>query len=550
LNRFLVPKVLFGNRDRSITKGRSQAEPGNEKNTKRGGAEIAEDTQRFSPLRFFCLKRDPRNPSILPALPLSASGEGDCGKGGEGHISSPYAVSDNLTESKFYMVTSYKLLNMNPQDLVRWLKEENILRFYFVHDQEKNTIKSSHKILRPLVDFIQSDSRDFNQHEGLFFQVTRKYDILQGVFVHRTNRGQAAGGVRYWMYDSVEEYLRDGMRLAAGMTMKNALAGLWWGGGKGVMAHNPALDKNNPIIRAHIYQEFGELVSSLRGCYVAAEDVGTDVTDMAKIYMRTRFTTCIPAHLGGSGNPATPTARGVISGMEAALEFLGMGNLKGKTVAVQGMGHVAAPLIQYLFEKEVKKVIACDINPHVVKEVRDQLGGRNLEAYVARPGDTSVIQAECDILSPCATGAVLNPDTIPGIRAKIVCGSANNQLQDGVRDDRALFERGIVYVPDFLTNRMGSINSSNEQYGYVRNDPLIEKHLNKEWDFSIFCMTQKVLNESKLKNTPPGQIALAIAEKLSHENHPIFGHRGRLIVDSLVSDNWHEIPLVGLRPDF
>jgi glutamate dehydrogenase (NAD(P)+) len=445
------------------------------------------------------------------------------------------------------MVKVNHLLGMSPLDLVRYLKEENILRFYFAYDHENNTIRSSHKILQPLVDFIKSDTRDFNQHEGLFFQITRKYDILQGVFVHRTNRGQAAGGVRYWMYDSVEDYLRDGMRLSVGMTMKNALAGLWWGGGKGVMAHNPMLDKNNPIIRAHIYQEFGELVSSLRGCYVAAEDVGTDVTDMAKVFMRTRFTTCIPPHLGGSGNPAVPTARGVISGMEAGLEFLGMGDLKGKTVAVQGTGHVATPLIRYLFEKEVKKVIACDLNPHVVKEVKDQMSGRNFEAFVVQPGDMSIIQTECDILSPCATGAILNSVTIPNIKAKIVCGSASNQLQDSVRDDKALYERGITYVPDFITNRMGSINSSNEQYGYVQNDPLIEMHLNKDWEFSIYCMTQKVLKESKSTNTPPGQVALSIAEKLSYDNHPIFGHRGRLIIDSLISRKWYEMSLVDWR---
>jgi leucine dehydrogenase len=445
------------------------------------------------------------------------------------------------------MSTPSDFLSLNPQDLIKFLKEKNILQFYFVYDAGNNTVRSSHKILQPLADFIKSDTRDFSQHEGLFFQITRKYDILQGVFIHRTNRGQAAGGVRYWMYDNVEDYLRDGMRLATGMTMKNALAGLWWGGGKGVIAHNPMLDKNNPIIRAHIYQEFGELVSSLRGCYVTAEDVGTDVTDMAKVFMRTRFTTCIPPRLGGSGNPAVPTARGVISGMEAALDFLGMGNLKGKTVAVQGIGHVATPLIQYLFENEVKKVIACDINPYVIKEVRDKLSGRNIEVFMVRPGDTSITQTECDIFSPCATGAILNPETIPNIKARIVCGSANNQLQNSARDDKALYQRGIVYVPDFLTNRMGSINSSNEQYGYVCNDPLIEMHLNKEWEFSIYRMTQKVLNESKATNTPPGQVAQVIADKLSYEDHPIFGHRGRLIIDSLVSGKWHELSLVDGR---
>ena len=439
------------------------------------------------------------------------------------------------------------LLSKNPQEFVKFLKKENIPRFYFVPDVQNNAVISSHKILQPIADFIRPDTNDFNRHEGLFFQVTRKYDILQGVFIHRTNRGQAAGGVRYWTYDNVEDYLKDGIRLSVGMTLKNALAGLWWGGGKGIMAHNPLLEKNNPIVRANIYQEFGELVSSLRGCYVTAEAAGTDVTDMAKVFMRTRFTTCIPPHVGGSGNPAVPTARGVIAGMEAALEFLGMGNLKGKTIAVQGIGHVATPLIRFLFEKEVNKVVACDINPYMVKEIREQINNRNFETYVAGRNDLSIFGKECDIFSPCAVGGILNPHTIPIIKARIICGSANNQLDNSVRDDTALFKKGIVYIPDFLTNRMGSVHSANEQYGYVENDPLVEMHLQKENKYSIYTTALNVLNESKSTNTPPGQVALSLAEKLSNENHPVFGHRGQLIINSLVATKWHELSLVDWR---
>ncbi|MCH7677458.1 leucine dehydrogenase, partial [candidate division KSB1 bacterium] len=153
------------------------------------------------------------------------------------------------------------------------------------------------------------------QHEGLFFHITKNHDTLQGAFVHRTCRGQGAGGVRYWQYPTMEDYLRDGLRLSKGMTRKNALAGLWWGGGKGVIAHNPEIEKSNPEIRASIYKEYGDLLTSIRGCYVTAEDVGTNVDDMANIFSSTRFTTCIPGHLGGSGNPSVPTARGVICGI-------------------------------------------------------------------------------------------------------------------------------------------------------------------------------------------------------------------------------------------
>jgi leucine dehydrogenase len=438
------------------------------------------------------------------------------------------------------MSSAKDLLTLTPQQFVDYLKKENISRFYFGYNPEKKFLMSSHPQLQGIADFIQSDQRDFMQHEGLFFQISKKYNTLQGAFVHRTNRGQAAGGVRYWHYPTLEAYLRDGMRLAVGMTYKNALAGLWWGGGKGVMAHNPAVDLHDPGIRASLYREYGELVSSIRGCYVTAEDVGTHVSDMANVFAKTRFTTCIPPELGGKGNPSVPTARGVVSGMEAALEFRGMGGLEGKTVAVQGMGNVGAPLIRFLFEKNVKKIIACDIYPELKARLDQEFAANNFQSFIVSEDDVSIFEMECDILSLNATGAILNPRTIPLIKAKIVCGAANNQLEDSPRDDRALFERGITYLPDFLTNRMGIVNCADEQFGYLNNDPHFERHLQKDWEFSIYRMTLKVLRESQTGKKPPEKVALRMADKLSRENHPLFGHRGQQIINSLVEDRWHE----------
>jgi leucine dehydrogenase len=438
------------------------------------------------------------------------------------------------------MQTPDDLMKLSPQAFVQFCKAQGISRFYFVYDRDKDAMISSHSRLQPIADFIHADKRDFMKHEGLFFWITRRYDTLQGAFVHRTNRGQAAGGVRYWHYETLEDYIRDGLRLAKGMTRKNALAGLWWGGGKGVMAHNPAVDKADPGIRASIYRAYGDLMTSIRGCYVTAEDVGTNVEDMAQLFARTRFTTCIPHDVGGSGNPSIPTARGVVSGMEAALAFTSNETLEGKTVAVQGMGNVGAPLMEFLFERKVKKIIASDVNPDLVEKRKREFTGRNLDARAVEGEDDWIFRAECDILSPCATGAVLNPRTIPKIKARIVCGAANNQLEEAERDDRLLHERGIVYIPDFLTNRMGIVNCANEQYGYVNNDPLIEKHLTRDWEFSIFRMATKVLEESRSAGEPPGRMALSMADELSLKNHPLFGHRGQQIIDSLVADRWHE----------
>jgi leucine dehydrogenase len=439
------------------------------------------------------------------------------------------------------MNTPHNLLALSPNDFVEYLMHENITRFHFVYDDQKNKVIPSHSQLQQIADFIGNDKRDFMLHEGAFFQITKKYDTLQGAFVHRTNRGQAAGGVRYWQYENMEQYIRDGLRLAKGMTFKNALAGLWWGGGKGVMAHNPNVNKFNLTVRESVYKEYGELMTAIKGCYVTAEDVGTNVTDMANIFSKTRFTTCIPQDLGGSGNPSVPTARGVISGMEAALDFLSLGSLKGKTISVQGMGNVAEPMMSFLFEKGVAKIYAVDIFPNVVTRVKEKFADKNLEAKTVNNNDNWIFEIESDIFSPCATGAVLNSSTIPKIKSKIICGAANNQLEDSSRDDKALFKRGIVYVPDFLTNRMGIVNCANEDAGYVSNDPYFEKHLQKDWALSIYQIALKVLNESKKSGVPPAEIALKEANRLSLENNPIFGHRGKQIIASLVNERWFDI---------
>jgi glutamate dehydrogenase/leucine dehydrogenase len=436
------------------------------------------------------------------------------------------------------MIEKPDLLSSTPTDFIKYLKKENIKKFYFVYDFENNKLKASHNQLQAIANFFSNDKRDFIEHEGWFCKVSDEYDMILGAFVHRTNRGQAAGGVRYWSYDTIEDYFRDGLRLGAGMTFKNALAGLWWGGGKGVIAHNLKLDKSNPDIRRRIYHEYGLFMSTLNGCYVTAEDVGTGVEDMANVFSGTRFTTCIPPEFGGSGNPSAPTAKGIISGMEAALEFLRLGTLEGKTVAVQGLGHVGEPLIQFLFEKNVKKVFGTDINPAHINYVKKKFSGKNIDCRIVEKNDSSIFSEECEIFSPNATGAILNKKTTPLLKAKIVCGAANNQLEDMHSDGKLLHDRGIIYVPDFLTNRMGIVTCANEQYGYINNDLLIENHFSRDWEHSIYNRTKQVLKESKEKDIPTAEIALKLADKLSKENHPIFGHRGKEIIKSLVENNW------------
>lgn len=430
-----------------------------------------------------------------------------------------------------------ELRTLPPAAFCELLARHGIRRFFLVWDEEAGRVQASHPLLEPLARLLEKDRRDFDHHEGVFVQVAPKTGVLQGAFIHRTCRGQGAGGARYWRYDHLEDFLRDGLRLARGMTHKNALAGLWWGGGKGVVARGTGQEPADPAIRRAIYEEYGDFITSLQGCYVTAEDVGTSVEDMAAIFRRTRFTTCIPPALGGSGNPSGPTALGVVRGMEAALRHLGRGTLAGKTVAVQGLGHVGEPLVGFLAERGVRRVVGSDIDPGR-RDLAGRFPGLDLEVRITERGDNSVLAEPADIVAPCATGGILNPRTIPMIQAPIVCGAANNQLEDPERDDAILQERGILYLPDFLVNRMGIVNCADEQYGYLEDDPRIESHLGDTWDNSVFNLSLKVLEEAQRSGRTTARVALDLAEERSRELHPIWGHRGAAIIRSLVRTGW------------
>jgi len=438
------------------------------------------------------------------------------------------------------MLYNSSLLQKSPVDFIHYLKSNKINRFYLVYDKQQAKVVTSNPLVQDVADFINEDKRDFMQHEGMFFQVNQEFDILQAAFMHKTNRGQASGGLRFWKYNSMEDFLRDGMRLSKGMTRKNALANLWWGGGKGILADNPKVDKKDKVVREKIYKEYGKFITSINGCYITAEDVGTCEEDMGSVFSQTRFTTCIPASVGGSGNPSSATALGVVHGMEAALNFLGMGDLTGKTIVVQGMGHVAEPMIGYMFERNAAKIIAADINQDLIFQVKEKYKDKNLETQLVDIKDNSILFEACDILAPCATGAILNAESIPQIKAKIICGAANNQLKNSHTDGQLIADRGITYVPDFLVNRMGIVNCADEQSGYIDDDPYFYRHLEQDYEHSVFQTAKRVLTQAKDSSQTPADVAIKLADELSVDNHPIYGHRGEKIIASLVKNKWQE----------
>ncbi|MEL7448956.1 MAG: Glu/Leu/Phe/Val dehydrogenase dimerization domain-containing protein [Pseudomonadota bacterium] len=424
------------------------------------------------------------------------------------------------------------------EDFLNTLRDAGLRRACLILDPSSNELVPSHPCLDGLAARISGGMRDFRQHEAIFFEVGHDSGHLLAAFVHATKRGLAAGGTRFWGYDTLEDMVRDGLRLSRGMGQKNSLAGLWWGGGKGVIARQAGKDHRDPLLRKAIYNDYGRFVSGLCGVYVTAEDVGTTPQDMANVFQTTRFTTCIPPEFGGSGNPSAITAAGVVCAMEAALHSSDQGTLAGKTIAMQGLGNVAFYMIEELLGRGIAKVVAVDIDQDSVdRALRTYADGR-LTATVVDKRDTSILAQECDVLAPNAVGGILNPDTIPHIKAPVVCGAANNQFEDSQRDATLLQERGILGVPDFLANRMGIVNCANEQYGVFEGDPMVEAHLDRETPTGVFQRCLEVFSRAQASGRTPNAEAEALADELSQQNHPIWGHRGPQIIDYLVTSRW------------
>jgi glutamate dehydrogenase/leucine dehydrogenase len=425
---------------------------------------------------------------------------------------------------------------MSPYAFAELLAGLGIRRAYFV--LKDGQLQASHAELAAFADSIRENRRDFDAHEAVFLAIGEHTGALHAAFIHKAVRGQAAGGVRHWQYATLSELIADGLRLARGMGRKNALAGLWWGGGKGIIAQNPSRSLTDNQYRAALYEEYGRFITSLRGYYVTAEDVGTQADDMAAVFRTTRHVTCIPPECGGSGNPSFATARGVVCAMQAALDFTGKASIAGKRIVVQGLGNVASAMIRNLIEQGVGSVVASDISPHKVEAARARYAGAPVEIRLLAPNDTTLFREPCDVFAPCALGGVLNPETVPLLNAPIVCGAANNQLLDDTRDDALLAQRGISYVPDFVANRMGIVNCANEQYGVLPKDPAVLRHFDAAWHDSVFAITQRVFERARAQGVTTTRAANDLADELALEPHPLWPGRGQQILAALLDEDW------------
>ncbi len=340
------------------------------------------------------------------------------------------------------------------------------------------------------------DHAEFDNHESVHYFRDEATGLEAIIAVHSTALGPGAGGTRRWTYNNDNDALTDVLRLSRGMTYKNAIAGLRFGGGKAVILASDRAPKSPELFRA-----YGRAVNSLGGRYVTAEDVGCSVDDMRYVREQTEFVSGLPHDEGVAGGDPSPwTAIGCFEGILAAVEArLGTDSVRGLRVAVQGVGHVGLNLCRLLHEAGADLYVS-DVNRSNLKAVADEM-----PVTVVPPAE--LLFADVDVLAPCALGNILTSVTIPKIRASIIAGAANNQLATA-EDGKRLAERNILYAPDYVINAGGIISVAGEYYGKCSAEQ-VRTDIGR-----IKVRLQNIFDEARASGRPTNEIADELARKL------------------------------------
>lgn len=332
------------------------------------------------------------------------------------------------------------------------------------------------------------------------------------IALHDLTLGNAIGGVRIYPYDSWEATLIDAMRLARGMTYKNAIihrlsrGSLSHGGGKAVIWGNPKTDKTPELLHAA-----AEVINMLGGKYIGGEDMNMTVRDVEIMYEKTRYVTGLQeTHYSrgriGSGDPSPVTALGVFEGIRSCLQFVFGTNWMGhRKFAIQGLGSVGMSLLEYLaVRSDPERIVVTDIDEGKISRARLKYTGIQ---YIAPENSNEIYEQECDVFVPCAIGGIINDETIPILNCRIVAGAANNQLLEPRHGD-GLRDRGILYAPDYVINAGGAINVATElkPFGYDHDEAT-------EMTKQIGPLLTHIFQESKQRDVTPESIADEIAEK-------------------------------------
>ena len=337
--------------------------------------------------------------------------------------------------------------------------------------------------------FEREDELSGAGHEQVVFCRDENSLLRAIITIHDTTLGPALGGTRFYPYANETEALRDGLRLAQGMTFKAAAARLPLGGGKAVIIGDPTTLKTPALLRA-----YGRFIERLGGAYVTAADIGTTSDDLDLIGEETRHVVGRTLAAGGSGDSGLSTARGVFHAMCAAARLAwATDRLHGRKVGVEGAGKVGFHLIGLLLA-EGAEVVLCDPSAAARQRVFD--------TYGHLPTATSLLDAPIDIYAPCAMGGTLNHASVSTLRATIVCGAANNQLATESVDN-TLFQHAVIWVPDFVANAGGLIQVGGELLGNNADEVLDQVQ-------HIEDTTHEIVSRSIQRRVPTGSAALEI----------------------------------------
>lgn len=292
---------------------------------------------------------------------------------------------------------------------------------------------------------------DFDNHEVVHAFYNEDVNLKGFIVVHSTRLGPALGGCRYWRFDHEDDALSEALRLSRGVSYKNAIAGIPYGGGMAVVMAEPGVEKT-----PEMFEQLGRVIDLMNGSYITAEDVGTNIDDMRCVARTTGYVNGIPRTSGYVGGDQSPrTAQSVVVGMKAAVKIaMDRDDLEGVSVAVQGVGNVGYQLCKQLHEQGAKLTV-CDIVDEKVSRVVDEFGATAV-------AEDDILGVEADILAPCALGGLLTAATIPWLSVKIVAGAANNQLATDPDGER-IHASGVLYAPDFVINAGGAISVSAER---------------------------------------------------------------------------------------
>lgn len=335
------------------------------------------------------------------------------------------------------------------------------------------------------------DHPEFDNHEEVVFCHDEATGLKAIIAVHDTTMGPSLGGTRMWDYASSDEALTDVLRLSRGMTYKSALAGLPLGGGKAVIIGNAKTDKSPELFKA-----YGRFVDSLGGKYITAEDVNIRTSDIELVGTQTRF---VAGTEGKAGDPSPHTALGSYLGLKAAAKHqFGSDDLKGKKIAIQGLGAVGYDFARYL-AKDGAELTVCDVNQDAVDRAVKEFGATAVSI-------DEIYDVEMDIYAPCALGATVNDATLQRIKAKVIAGSANNQLATPAHD-KIVKDMGILYAPDYVINAGGVIHVCSEASAMSLEETAARVR-------SIYDTLDRIFTRSKAENRPTGEIADEMAREI------------------------------------